>query len=174
MENVSHDVHHPTGYASPLPYPEIQVTEKNRYYAELLMEDYAGVFSEFTAVSQYIYHDFVIKNKQREIAEMLKHIAVVEMKHMDKLAQAIILLGGNPIYRGCCINKKKCNFWNETFVYYGNNIYDQLKADLNSEYKAIESYRNHIEMIKDPYITALLERIILDEEVHIELFKGAI
>ena len=30
------------------PYPEIRVENKNKYYAEILMDDYAGFISEFT------------------------------------------------------------------------------------------------------------------------------
>jgi bacterioferritin len=48
------------GYASPLPYPEIKVMEPNKYYATLLLEDYAGMISELTAVNQYSYHSFML------------------------------------------------------------------------------------------------------------------
>jgi hypothetical protein len=51
---------------------------------------------------------------------------------------------------------------------------ERLKSDLNAEYQAIRRYRDHISRIDDPNIQALLKRIILDEEVHVLLFKEAI
>ncbi|MCX8075362.1 MAG: ferritin-like domain-containing protein [Clostridia bacterium] len=170
----THDIHITKGYASPLPYPEIQVEGKNKYYAELLMDDYSGFASELTATNQYIYHNFVIKNCDAEIAEMLERVAIVEMMHMEMLSKLIILLGGNPIFRCPNFSNKKLKCWNSSFVYYGNNICDQLKADLKSEFDAIELYKKHIEIINDVYVQRVLERIILDEQLHVELFKKAI
>ena len=37
-----------------LPYPPIQVREKNRDYADLLSIDYCGMVSELSAITQYI------------------------------------------------------------------------------------------------------------------------
>lgn len=94
------------------------------------------------------------------------------MHHLDILGQVITLLGRNPKYRGL----ESTNFmpWHGTFVYYGEDICDRLYKDLESEYSAISSYKKHIEMIGDDYIGEILQRIILDEEVHIKHFKAAI
>ena len=45
-----------------------------------------------------------------------------------------------------------------------------LKEDIKAEKKAIENYRYHITLIQDRHIIKLLERIILDEELHLKLF----
>lgn len=47
--------------AYPAPYPEVRVVAPNRQFAELLLEDYAGAISEFTAINQYLHHYFTLK-----------------------------------------------------------------------------------------------------------------
>lgn len=154
-------------YQSNLPYPKIEVMEQNRYYATLLMEDYAGMVSELTAVNQYLYHSFIYGDNEY-LHSLFKNTSIVEMHHIDILANLIIKLGCNPIY------SSPNTFWEASNVYYGNDLCEQLEADLESEYKAINSYKHHIDMIEDNNIKAILKRIILDEEIHVRLFKDAI
>ena len=40
------------------PYPKIQVEKPNTYYANLLLNDYAGINSELTSITQYIFQNF--------------------------------------------------------------------------------------------------------------------
>lgn len=119
-----------------------------------------------TAINQYIYHHFVINNK--EISEMLEKVAIVEMHHLEMLAELIIKLGDNPIYYS------QNNYWDGYYVNYGYNIFDQLNSDLDSELKAIQIYQRQIEIIKDPYIQEILQRIVLDEQVHVVLLLETI
>lgn len=96
MSNNDYNLRRREDFADPSPYPEIKVAEPNLYYAELLMDDYAGVVSEFTAISQYLYHYFVLKRRHEDLGEMLENIAITEMRHMEILADTIVLLGGEP------------------------------------------------------------------------------
>lgn len=167
-----HEPSHNHGeFASPEPYPEVTVLAPNYQYALLLQDDYAGIVSEFTAISQYLYHHFFFENIDKELGNLLRGVSIVEMHHMKLLAQAIILLGGNPQIGGSYSTRGA--FWNGSFVYYGNNICQQLSSDIQSEIKAIQIYRDHIQLIADPNIKQLLGRIILDEQVHIVLFQKA-
>lgn len=172
MSEIDYVMHKKGDYSDPSPYPEVKVMRPNLCYACLLMDDYAGVISEFTAISQYLYHSFFFKDIDDELGKLLENVAIVEMLHMGILASVIIKLGGNPQIRG---SYSTCNnFWNGSFVYYGEELCEQLKANIDSEYKAIREYRKHISMIQDPYIKAILQRIILDEKVHIRLFNKAL
>ena len=159
-------------YVNSEPYPPIRVKGKNLFYAEVLMDDYAGYISEFSAISQYIYHSLDLGKVDKALANMYIQIAKVEMHHLDIIGQVITLLGGNPQYRGSF--STNCMPWDGTFVYYGVDICERLYKDLESEYSAISSYKKHIEIIEDDYIRAIIRRIILDEEVHIKHFKSAI
>lgn len=172
MSEIDYGSHKREKYADPSPYPTVKVLQPNLYYANLLMDDYAGVVSEFTAISQYLYHHFFFEEIDKELGDLLENIAITEMLHMEILADTIKELGGNPIIRGSWSTGG--NFWNGSLVYYGNHLCDRLRADIESEFKAIAEYRKHISMIYDPYIQAILERIILDEQVHIRLFNEAL
>jgi bacterioferritin len=159
------------GFANPAPYPELRVYGKNRYYAELLMDDYCGAWGEFTAANQYKYHALVLKKVNPELAELFSGIAAVEMRHLELLAEAIQSLGGNPVFRG---GRGDMNYWSTEKLEYGRDIAGRLKSDLDAETNSIKTYRDHIRKIQDPGVQTLLRRIVLDEEVHARLFKEAI
>lgn len=155
--------------AYPAPYPPVQISAPNRLYAELLLEDYAGVVSEVTAINQYLHHYFVLEGINDEVAELEECISLVEMHHMELLAETIRLLGVDPRYRVFRNNQEI--YWNASYVYYGYALCDRLAADIASEWAAIAAYRDHQQKIGDPYIKELLERIIQDEYHHIRLFN---
>ncbi|MGI5901675.1 MAG: ferritin-like domain-containing protein [Desulfitobacteriia bacterium] len=159
-------------YSDSSPYPEIKVIGPNIQYAELLMDAYAGTVSEFTAISQYLYHSFFFKNINKELGSLLENVAITEMHHMEILATLIIKLGGNPVIRGSYSTKGTC--WTGNFVFYGTNVCEQLQADLVAEQKAIADYKRLISLISDPYVQSILRRIILDEIVHTKLFEQAL
>lgn len=149
-----------------IPYPPVKTEGKNLFYASLLTNDYAGIVSEMSAVSVYTYQHFVTVN--RKIADTLKCIAIVEMRHMEFLGQLISSLGGNPriaVQSGC-----NCSYWNAQYISYETNPKCYLKDNISGEKTAISNYRAHIKQINDKYVRTLLERIILDEEHHIKLF----
>ena len=50
---------------------------------------------------------------------------------------------------------------------------EQLQADIEAEQAAIQTYRQHIAMIDDRYIKAVLARIVKDEQLHLRLFTRA-
>lgn len=158
--------------AYPAPYPPVRVQGPNPLYAELLLEDYAGVVSELTAINQYLHHYFVLEEVNEEVAELEECISLVEMHHLDLLAETIRLLGVDPRYRVYQNNQEI--YWNASYVYYGLSLCDRLAADIAAEWAAIAAYRDHQKKIGDTYIKELLERIILDEYHHIRLFNEAL
>jgi len=172
MSDVNFGRHRRKGFSDPSPYPEVKVMCANILYAELLMDDYAGVVSEFTAISQYLYHHFFFKDVDKKLGDLLENVSITEMQHMEILADLIKKLGGDPVIRGSVSSAGK--FWAGNYIYYGSNLCEQLKADIDAEYKAIEEYQKHIRSVGDPYIQAVLQRIILDEKVHIRLFNQAL
>lgn len=60
--------------------------------------------------------------------------------------------------------------WSPIYVNYTTYIMAMLKEDIKAEKTAIENYKYHITLIQDRHIIRLLERIILDEELHLKLF----
>lgn len=155
-------------YAVNLPYPKPMVESQNIDYANLLLKDYAGAVSEFTAINLYVYQHFVSKGEITDYSELIRGISITEMKHLELLAETINLEGVKPMYFDNAYPHGK--LWTPMYVNYTTYIREMLKADIQSEQMAIENYRYHITLIRDKYIIKLLERIILDEELHLKLF----
>ncbi len=155
-----------------IPYPEVKVEEKNAYYANLLKEDYAGNNGELTAITLYSYQHFDKFKENENLAKILSEIAIVEMKHLELLAETIKLLGEKPIYNTCSSLNDDCIMWSALNVDYVTNIKGILMADIKSEEIAIKNYKAHKKIIKDKYIKRLIDRILLDEQRHLEIFNA--
>ncbi len=159
MENV-------TEYRVNLPYPEVESGPDNRRTVLLLMEDYAGMVSELSAITQYVYQHIVLEDAAEEVSEVMRHISIIEMKHLELLGEAILKLGGNPMYAS------RGRFWNARNVSYVTRVREVLNENINGENSAIRQYRRHIEQTANQSVKRLLERIILDEELHIRIFNA--
>ncbi len=171
VQGGSQDEHSkPRWCAYQAPYPEPKVEKPNLYYARLLMDDMAGTVSELTASAQYLYHHQVLYDSYPDVAELLECISIVEMTHMELLGETIIQLGGQPKL-GVKTNRGM-EWWRGDLVYYGYDICDMLSADIEAEMQAIINYNRHIEMIDDEYVKKLLNRIVMDEQHHLEAFKA--
>ena len=153
-----------------IPYPSIKVEEENSYYADLLSIDYAGKVSEITAVMLYSYQHFNKFKENEKFSKIIEEIAQYEMIHMELLGKTIKLLGKDPIYKTCESSRGECIMWKSNYVDYKTNLKDMLKIDIDSEVTAIKTYKEHKKIINDKYIKALLDRIILDEQRHLEIF----
>jgi len=153
-------------YKSDLPYPEISCQDKNKSYANLIQVNYAGAISELTAINQYIYHSLAVSEKFKDVAHCLKHIAMVEMEHLEILGKLIIALGGDPRFE---INKGGRDLeWSPKFIEYGSNLASMLRENIDGEKASIRQYKSTISLIKDDKIIKILERIIVDGEIHIK------
>lgn len=151
-------------YKSTLPYPEIKVERKNTEYAKMLASAYAGNVSEDTAIHLYMYESFVLNN---EYSDIMEQIAIVEMHHLEILAKLIYLLGLEPIYKTYDPNK----YFSGDYIKYGKTLNNMLEINIISEEIAIDNYEKLINIIDDKYIKEILNRIILDEKIHLEIFK---
>ncbi|GAV23857.1 ferritin-like domain-containing protein [Carboxydothermus pertinax] len=154
------------------PYPPVKVESPNIMYAEILMDDYAGIAGELTAITQYLYHHLESEKVSPLTSALFKEIALVEMHHLDMVGRLIMEFGGNPTYRGSFGNNFA--YWSGSFVNYSQSIREQLIADIQAEKTAIENYQRHAAIIDDPYARAVLYRIIEDEELHLKLFRDAL
>lgn len=151
-----------------IPYPQVLTGGKNLFYASLLTNDYAGTVSEMSAVTQYIFQHIVTAN--RKIADTVKCISLVEMRHLEIISEIIHDFGGNPrfaVQYGC-----NAAFWSAQYIGYDTDPRSYLKENIANENAAIASYNTRISQINDIYVQKILERIILDEQNHIRLFSS--
>lgn len=151
-----------TKYASDLPYPKIEV-EQNVAESKLLMPVYAGSASELTAVLTYSFQKYV-SPKYPEIQTALEGIAITEMRHHELLGETIYALGGYPVMGAR-------TYWNGSFVNYALDPRKYLRQNVVAEETAMLNYERTILNLTTDSVKMLLERIILDEEVHIRVFK---
>ena len=139
---------------------------QNKRYAEVLYNSFAGEEGELTSVTQYIYEHIELK-KFESFSKILLSIAIEEMQHLELIGNLIRKLGGKPYY----INKEKCFWSSKNIKYHFNSVFDMLNYNIESEKRAIEGYREAIKNTQNKSIQQLLDRIILDEQTHLEIFN---
>lgn len=149
-------------FASDLPYPPI-TTAKNPKDAKLLMGVYCGACGELSSILTYAYQSYV-SPLTSQIHPILKGIAKVEMLHHSLLGESIYALGGYPVMGAR-------TYWNGSFVDYAQKPETFLKNDIADEQNAILNYERTMLNLDDDSVKALIERIILDEQVHIKILS---
>ncbi|MEF9950982.1 MAG: ferritin family protein [Clostridium sp.] len=159
-----------SGYKVNLPYPEIKVKSKNPTYAKIILQNYAGMVSEISAITQYVNHEQRIFKDYPEISDTLKHIAMVEMHHLQILGLLACELGADLRYWS--EKKGKHQYWSPKYLHYEKTPQSMIKADIADEKAAIAQYEKSISEIDDNNINAILKRIILDEQLHIKILSG--
>ncbi len=151
-----------------LPYPEIRVAGCNPDYALEILSNVGSCNSEMSAVSLYFYNSVILDQSYRSFAHCFIDISIVEMHHLDMFAKVAFLLGANP--RLWTMERNQMVYWTPACNNYPHEIKEVICNSIQGEEEAIRKYRKQAQTIRDPYIVALLERIILDEEHHIEIF----
>lgn len=154
-----------------LPYPPIQVRERNTAYANLLGIDYCGAVSELSAITQYINNENRISAENCSVAKTILGIAMAEMIHLQKLGDLICLLGGNVDYTAKFQNGRQ-KMWTPEYIDIPSNIRKMIMDDIEAEKQAVNQYKMHMKMINDDCVNAVLARIIKDEEYHIMILKA--
>lgn len=148
------------------PYPSVH-TQPNRQYAVLVSGIFAGPGSESTAIAQYGSHRFML-NDYRDIYSAYKYLAATEMIHWQLLGELLLQLGAYPrLY-----SQEQKAWWQGSYPAYRTALGDILQADIEGERGAIAHYRRLIERIPLPDVQALFQRIILDEQRHLEILNS--
>jgi bacterioferritin len=120
--------------------------------------------AELTAINQYFLHAEMCENWGYE--RMAKHTrkeSIEEMQHAEILMERILLLDGGP------------NMSDYFKINIGQTVKDQLKNDLDLEYTAVKRLNEGIKACVaagDNGSRELLEKILVDEEHHIDWLEG--
>ena len=154
-------------YKVNLPYPKIEVEKKDKRVASFLLNSYAGRVSEDTAIHDYIFQMMMLDNPIYK--KTLKGIAIVEMHHLEILGNLIYALGCTPLFGK--VEKNEIDWFTGSYANYDNDFTSVLQNDIEEEQKTIEQYQKVIRLTNDLNVKQVLQRIILDEEYHIELFS---
>lgn len=156
-------------YCSKLPYPPIRVECKNPRYAACMLSNIGGRTSEMSAVAAYYYNNLQAQSCSAEIAEAFYKINITEMHHLQMFGELACLLGADP--RMWEMQNNHMMYWTPAYIAYPKDLKGLLLAALEGEEETIRKYAKQARSICDPYIVAVLERIILDEELHVEILK---
>ena len=120
--------------------------------------------NELTAINQYFLHARMCKDWGYEkLASKIHAESIDEMKHASQLVDRILYLEGLP-------NLQRLGKLN-----IGENVKEQLKADLELENTAIPDLRDGIEACfkhNDHGTRELLEHILTSEEEHVDWIES--
>ena len=116
--------------------------------------------NELTAINQYFLHSRMLADwGLSRLAKAEYDQSIDEMKHADRLAKRILLLGGLP------------NFQNLGKLLIGENVQDVLGCDLKLEERSLPDLRNGTalsERVGDYVSRDLFVEILESEEEHID------
>lgn len=119
-----------------LPYPPVQVKEKNQAYANLLSVDYCGSVSELSAITQYINNENRMSSEQCPLAKTIVGIAIAEMIQLQKLGELIFLLGGSIDFVAKHRNGKQ-TMWTPEYLNLQHSTDKMIAANIEAEKAAI-------------------------------------
>ncbi len=129
--------------------------------AELLELLNRAIARELGVSVQYMWqHVMAMGMKSPEIREIFEEIAIVEMKHAEKIAERLFYLGGTPTTKPTPINV-------------GESLEEMIELDLKAEEEAIELYTEIIKVADsegDSTTRLLFEEILESEEEHKHTF----
>ena len=118
---------------------------------------------ELTAVNQYWLHYRLLENWGcKDLAKQWRKESIEEMEHADKLIERIIFLDGFP------------NMQVLDPLHIGQNVKEVLDCDLAAEMSARSLYAEaatHCHSVKDYVSRDLFEKLMSDEEHHIDFLE---
>ena len=153
-----------------MPWPEVGALRPDRALVRALFGVYAGAHGELTAVSQYFYNSLTA-DQGDGLADLFASVARNEMVHLKKLGQLIGRYGGDPRLVGFAGGR--AHWWSAGALRYGQGREKMLRQAVAGEREAVRAYRQ-LAARMEPQPRALIERIIQDEQHHIELFQRAL
>ena len=151
-----------------LPYPSTDTLTTDVRSGQIISFAYATLRGELTAILQYVYHHFYFDEIEETDGETLLAIAKAEMMHLDILGTAMLKLGVVPRYVQV---PNSNNFYNTSTVSQSKTPQKMLMDDIQGELNAIADYQKMLFILKNEQVEAIIQRIILDEQLHLETLK---
>ena len=154
-----------------LPYPSLDGIGEDCRTLRIVSPAYAGRDGELTATLQYVYQSIYLDAcGEGETAKLLLSIGITEMHHIQILGSLITRLGAPPVFTAC--PPYPVGFYSASCVNYTRSLETMLLSDLAKEREAIACYRKMLSLLQSPRVEAVIARIILDEEVHVQALEA--
>jgi len=120
-----------------------------------------AVAREIGVSIQYMWqHVMAMGMKSPEIKDIFEDIAIVEMKHAEKIAERLFYLGGTPTTK-------------PTPIQVGDSLEEMIQLDLKAEDEALVLYSEIIKVAdseEDSTTRLMFEEIMSEEEEHKHTF----
>jgi len=120
---------------------------------------------ELTAINQYFLHAEMCHNwGYHGLGDYIKKQSIDEMKHAEELIERILFLDATPKMEYLDLN-------------IGNNVREQLEADLALEINAVKMYNQAIAASRDANDDAsrnLFTKLLADEEEHVDWLEAQV
>ena len=155
-----------------LPYPNLRVESKNPGYARTMLGNIGDQASEMSAYALYLYNQ-TITRAEPELAGAFRAVAETERRHLELLSDAAFQLGADPRLWAVTGNAAQpMRWWSPGLLSYTANTRAMLQNALALERATIAKYERQTQEIRDDGILLLLRRILLDESMHVEIFRS--
>ena len=122
--------------------------------------------AELTAVNQYFIHARMCENwGYKKLAAHIRKESIEEMQHAQEVIDRILYFDGAP------------NMQKYMKINVGKTVPEQFAADLEVEYQAVPRLNKGVEVARthgDNGTRALLEKILADEEEHVDWLEAQI
>ena len=122
--------------------------------------------AELTGINQYFIHAMMCRNwHYKRLAEHIRKESIEEMQHAQEVIERILYLEGLP------------NMQKYMKINVGQSVPEQFEFDLQLEYAAVERLNKGVELARaagDNGTRALLEKILVDEEEHVDWLEAQI
>ena len=135
----------------------------------MILSNVGGLHSEMNAVSLYFYNNVIMENSWKDLSIAMHEISIVEMHHLDIFAKMCCKLGIDPRLWDC--QNDFLEYWSPGYNVYPRQIQTMLENAIIQEQNTIDIYQYQISCIDEPVIQNVLQRIILDEQLHIQIFE---
>jgi len=131
--------------------------------AQVIAQLNKALKEELTAINQYFLHAEMCHNwGYNGLGDFIKKQSIDEMKHAETLIERLLFLDATPKMEYMELNV-------------GENVKQQLEADLKLETNAVEMYNNAVKVARDAgddQSRELFSILLKDEEQHVDWLEA--
>lgn len=152
-----------------IPFPSIDELQPDTTAGKIISFAFATPKGELSAILQYVYHSLHLAPLHEEYAETMTAIALSEMHHLKVLGATMLKLGVNPRY--VQYPNSDCYF-DTSCISQCTTPQKMIMDDIQGELTAITEYKKMLYVLKNENVAAVIQRIIIDEQLHLETLKN--
>ena len=140
---------------------EIKVEGKNKKYADFLMENYCGKYSDLTSFLLFKYEYILFNKTDNSFSLNMGKLSADSLSHLEIIGKLIALLGNNPkLIPNDSINN-----------FYFTDKTTLLEMNIRLTKEKIISYSKNLNLIDDIYIREILKTFIVEERKNLKILE---